>query len=369
MRGASQADGASGGVPLPRGPYWGDYASPADRRACRAMIRTGSRSFFTASLLLPKSIREPAYAFYAFCRLSDDLVDLEPAETDAVERLQRRLDALYAGRPADHPADRALADVVRAKRVPKELLAALLEGFAWDRDGRRFATLGEVYDYSARVAGSVGAVMAVLMGARGAETLARACDLGVAMQLTNIARDVGEDARAGRLYLPTDWLREEGIDPDAFLADSRFTPALGRVVQRLLDAAADLYRRAEPGIAHLPASCRPAIHAARLIYAEIGAEVAAAGFDSVSRRAVVPKRRKLALAARAAAGWTRESLEDGRAPALAETQFLVRAAALPETVPGAPALAPDGLDAKFAFMIELFARLEARDHAAGRAAD
>ena len=131
--------------------------------------------------------------------------------------------------------------------------------------------LDDVQAYAARVAGSVGAMMTVLMGIRDPATLARACDLGVAMQLTNIARDVGEDARSGRLYLPRAWLRAEGIDPDAWLAAPIFTPAIGHVVARLLRAADQLYRRAEDGIAGLPRGCRPAIFAARHIYAAIGA--------------------------------------------------------------------------------------------------
>ncbi len=107
--------------------------------------------------------------------------------------------------------------------MPRELPEALLEGFEWDLVGRRYETLEELQAYAARVAGSVGAMMAVLMGARSAAVLARACDLGVAMQLTNIARDVGEDARQGRLYLPLAWLREAGIDPERLARSARFS--------------------------------------------------------------------------------------------------------------------------------------------------
>ena len=97
---------------------------------------------------------------------------------------------------------------------------------AWPgtREVRRYETLQDLDAYAARVAGSVGAMMTLVMGQRAPEIVARACDLGVAMQLTNIARDVGEDARAGRLYLPLQWLREAGIDPDAWLAKPVFTP-------------------------------------------------------------------------------------------------------------------------------------------------
>ena len=121
-------------------------------------------------------------------------------------------------------------------------------------------------------------MMALLMGVRTPEGLARACDLGVAMQLSNIARDVGEDARMGRLYLPQAWLVEAGIAPDARLAAPVFSPALGAVVRRLLDAADALYRRVDAGVARLPLACRPGINAARFLYAEIGHEVARSGF-------------------------------------------------------------------------------------------
>jgi phytoene synthase len=141
----------------------------------------------------------------------------------------------------------------------------------------------------------VGVLLTLLMGELREETLSRARDLGIAMQLTNIARDVGEDARRGRLYLPLDWLEEAGIEPEAFLRHPRPSPALAGVVRRLLEEAERRYASADVGIEQLPPRCRPAIRAARLIYAEIGACVSQANFDSVSRRAVVPRWRKLWL--------------------------------------------------------------------------
>ncbi len=233
-------------------------------------------------MLLPPKVRRPAYGLYAFCRLSDDAVDEAGGDrAAALARLERRLALAQAGLPQDHPADRALAEVLAVHAIPEALPRALLEGLAWDTQGRRYATLSDLSAYAARVAGAVGAMMSLVMGVRDPNALARACDLGVAMQFTNIARDVGEDARAGRLYLPLDWLAEAGIEPDAFLADPQATPALRRVVARLLDAAEQLYARSEAGIAVLPLSCRPAIRAARLIYAEIGRAVEANGLDSV----------------------------------------------------------------------------------------
>lgn len=304
---------------------------PADLEACRCAIRHGSKSFHAASRLLPGRVRDPALALYAFCRLADDAVDLNAEKPAAVRSLQDRLDRAYAGRPVDSPADRAFAAMVATHDMPRALPEALLEGFAWDAVARRYATLSELRAYSARVAAAVGAMMTVLMGVREADTLARACDLGVAMQLTNIARDVGEDAAEGRLYLPLDWLDAAGIDPERFLAAPGPSPALAEVVRRLLAEAQRLYYRAEAGIAALPISARPAIYAARLIYAEIGVRVRAAGHDSVTRRAVTSTGRKLALAGegmlRAAAASAMPRSAVLHAPPLPETAFLVAAAA------------------------------------------
>ena len=145
----------------------------------------------------------------------------------------------------------------------------MCRGLAWDAEGRRYETLSGVRDYSARVASAVGAMMTVLMRVRDPDALARACDLGVAMQLTNIARDVGEDALEGRLYLPLEWLDHAGIEPEAFLADPQGTKAVRAMVKRLLIEAEHLYLRSEAGIGALPLTIRPGIFAARFIYAGI----------------------------------------------------------------------------------------------------
>ena len=350
------------------------HASPADLSACRSLLSNGSRTFFTASFLLPRGVRDPATALYAFCRQADDAVDLGASPQDAVRDLRERLERAYAGRPRPDPVDRAFADVVADFAIPRILPEALLEGIEWDARPHRYRDLSALYAYAARVAGTVGAMMAVVMGARAPEQIARACDLGVAMQLSNIARDVGEDARAGRLYLPLAWLREAGIDPDAWLSRPVYSAALGGVVQRLLQAADALYARADTGICGLPSGCRPAIFAARLLYAEIGAEVRRAGLDSVSRRAVVPGHRKAGLVARALARATLPAPvpapvpAPGRhAPILEEVRFLVEAVA---AVSRPRALAP--LDARravpwwrfgerFAQAIELFIALEQRE--------
>ena len=313
-----------------------DDAGEADFAACRAMLRAGSKSFAAASLLLPARVRRPAAALYAFCRMADDAVD-EADDPGAIDALRRRLDLAYEGAPFDSPIDRAFARVAAEQEMPRELMEALIEGFAWDAEGRRYATIGELCAYGARVAATVGAMMTVLMGPRDPDTLARACDLGVAMQLTNIARDVGEDARNGRLYLPTAWLEDARVDAQAFLRKPAFDERLGSVIERLLRYAGGLYARSDVGIAMLPPDCRAAIRAAHLIYADIGREIARARFDSVSRRAVVSTRRKLWLVLRSLFERAEERLLDGRAaPPLPETKFLVTAVA--RTVHAAPRL-------------------------------
>lgn len=338
---------------------WPDAATlPAyDLAECRRLMRGGSKTFFAASLLLPARVRAPASALYAYCRLADDEIDLGADAGAAMVSLQLRLDAVYDGRPRAIDADRALACVVHRWRIPRELLDALLEGFLWDASGRRYETLADVHAYGARVAGTVGAMMSLVMGARDEASLARACDLGVAMQLTNIARDVGEDARNGRLYLPRRWLAEAGIDADAWLAAPRFEPGIAQVVERLLAAADTLYARAEHGIALLPRDCRPAIHAARLVYAEIGREVERRGFDSVTQRAVVPRSRKLALLARAS-GAAVVAPADARTPlpVLPAVRFLVEAARDTEPPPSADATPSRSFDDRVGWMISLTER-------------
>ncbi|MEL6701717.1 MAG: phytoene/squalene synthase family protein, partial [Pseudomonadota bacterium] len=245
--------------------------------------------------------------------------------------LQERLDLAYAGTPRNSPYDRAFAAMIEDHDMPRALPEALLEGLAWDAMERRYDTLSGVFDYSARVASAVGAMMTVLMGVRDPHALARACDLGVAMQLTNIARDVGEDARARRIYLPLEWMDEAGIAVETFFAEPLPVAPVRRMVKRLLAEADRLYLRSTSGIAALPLEARPGIFAARYIYAGIGREVRRNGFDSISRRAHTSKAQK--------AGWlARSVLESGVSVimpqpavlygrALPEVQFLVDAAA------------------------------------------
>jgi len=266
----------------------------------------------------------PTLALYAYCRHGDDVIDGDETFEDiaaskidekaakeaTLKRLHTRLDAAYDRSvlvdDLHTPVERTFAAVVRAFDVPKDLPLALLEGFEWDMyddmeaDSCRYETLEDTIAYSVRVASAVGGMMVALMphDLRRPEVIARAFDLGIGMQLTNISRDVGEDARNGRIYLPNQWLKEEGVNRQALLSgDPKMTPALGRVVKRLLDTADVYYQRADAGIKFLPADCQLAVQGAGCIYGDIGRVVRANGYDSVSTRAMTTKKRKMFLLA------------------------------------------------------------------------
>jgi phytoene synthase len=339
-------------------------ATAADLDACHAAIRVGSRTFHAASRLLPERVRGPALSLYAFCREADDAIDQSGEPRAALRTLEDRLDRAYRRDPIDNAADRALADVVAKFQIPHAVPAALLEGFAWDAEGRVYDDLPALRAYAMRVAGTVGVMMSLLMGVRSPGALARAADLGVGMQLSNIARDVGEDARLGRVYLPRDWLREAGIDAEEWLSDPQFEPDLGRIVSRLVGEAQALYERAAVGVAELPPECRPAIHAARLMYAEIGRKVARAGGDSVSSRAVVSVRRKLLVLAQAITASVTAPRAAGSFEVLPEARFLLDAVAehdLRHGVCGDALVGENLLVREFALALSAFERLERQD--------
>ena len=331
---------------------------PDDLAHCHEAIRHGSLSFHAASKLLPAKVRDPALALYAFCRLADDEVDEGDHQAGAVLRLQERLDAAYAGKPHNAPEDRAFAAIVEDFDMPRALPEALLEGLAWDAAEHRYDTLSGVRDYSARVASAVGAMMCVLMRVRDPDALARACDLGVAMQLTNIARDVGEDARMGRIYLPLDWLAEAGIDPVNFVREPLPTNNVRKMVKRLLAEADRLYRRSEAGIDVLPLQARTGIWAARLIYAGIGKQLRKQGFDSISMRARTTGRQKL--------GWVMQAGARTATSLIMPKSAVIYAKPLPEVaflVDATSRARPE--QGRSSSVLEILAELKAREAGIG----
>jgi phytoene synthase len=275
----------------------------ADLAVCEASIRRHSRSFYAASRLLPKGVRDAAVATYAFCRAADDAVD-DPGSTSAAQArhaaTRRRLDDIYRGKRADTASGRAFALVAAAAGIPREEPAALLDGMAQDLGSVRIGDEDALLLYCYRAAGVVGRMMSRIMGCGDPEALGRAVHLGIAMQLTNIARDVGEDARRDRVYLPSTWLEEAGGSAPDVLAAEASAP-VRRVTHRVLALAERYYASGIAGIGLLPWRCRPAILSAALLYRAIGRQVAARDGDGVTGRARVGTPRKVALIATAAA--------------------------------------------------------------------
>ena len=278
--------------------------------ASHATIRKGSKSFAAASVLLDRKARESAWGLYAWCRYCDDVVDgqelggamaavINPdAKLAQLRMLTRR--ALETEAPVP-PEFEMLRSVGRANGLGLSGPMALLDGFDMDVEARAYATLQDTLDYAFHVAGIVGVMMAQVMGVKDRSTLDRACDLGLAFQLTNIARDVMEDARAGRIYLPADWLVAEGVaaDPQAVLAPEN-REAVARVAARLVRTADGYYRSARAGVASLPLRRAWAIAAARDVYRQIGREVLKRGRRAWDGRASTSGLTKLRLLGRGA---------------------------------------------------------------------
>lgn len=275
-------------------------------------IAHGSRSFAAASRLLDATTRESTVLLYTWCRHCDDVVDgqelgfgqatgprHDPAQ--ALDQLQAQTLAACQGHPADHPAFQGLAEVVRRHGIPSALPMEHLAGFGMDVRGTEFRTLDDLLLYCWRVAGVVGVMMARVMGVTHPDTLDRACDLGMAFQLTNIARDVLEDAAIGRVYLPSDWLAEEGIEGAEGLLDPAHREGIARVAARLVAQADPYYRSARAGIADLPMRCAWSIATARGVYREIGRKVVRVGAHAWDQRIGTTAVEKLWFVARGAA--------------------------------------------------------------------
>ena len=257
----------------------------------RAIIRQHSKSFALAARLLSPVVRRRAERLYAWCRYADDAIDHAPtprAAVVALAELRAELDAIYAGRTPATAAGHMLKAVAEDIRLPREYPDELLRGMEMDAAGQRYKTFDELLLYCHRVAGVVGLMMCHAMGVADDRAAVHAGHLGIAMQLTNIARDVAEDWARGRLYLPTDWL---GGEPPAGQPhdDSTTAPA----IRRLLDEAVRYYESGDAGLPHLDLRSRLAVRTARAAYAAIGTEVRRKGCRPSGGRAVTSKVTKL----------------------------------------------------------------------------
>lgn len=273
-------------------------------------IARGSKSFAAASLLFDRPTRERAWLLYAWCRRCDDIADGQDhghgmtRVADAPARLaevRALTEAALAGAVVGDPAFDALRIVAGETGLPPAWPRDLLAGFALDADEWRPRSEDDLYRYCYHVAGVVGCMMAVAMGVPPDDeaTLDRACDLGMAFQLANIARDLDEDDRAGRCYLPVDWLVEMDMPPGEVFKP-HFRPRLAVLAGRLASKAAAFEESARVGTRALSGRSAWAVLAAANIYGAIGREVARRGERAWDRRVTTSAAQKLGFIARAA---------------------------------------------------------------------
>lgn len=276
-----------------------------DRRCSQQVLAQHSKSFALAGRLFPPGPREDAAAVYAWCRRCDDAVDLaDPCQqAEALEGLREQLALLYGGAPTSDPILSAFQEVARERQIPSFYPEELLEGLAMDVEFRRYETMDDLMLYCYRVAGTVGLMMCHVMGVSDQRALRHAAHLGMAMQLTNICRDVIEDWERRHLYLPDQvlgpavaaqlWARRGEPLPRELKGD------IAAAVQRLLAQAAQLYRSGDAGMRWLSWRCAVSVRTARYVYSAIGRIIESRHHDVWAGRAVVPLRTKLLHVARA----------------------------------------------------------------------
>ena len=266
-------------------------------------IRHGSKSFHMASRLFDRQTRERAWLLYSWCRHCDDQCDgqtLGHADRTKVRESYAESEAktlvVLDGKPGTELPFEALRVVCAETGIPRRFVLDHLRGFALDSEGWRPQDETELLAYCYYVAGAVGCMMAVVMGVDPEDepTLARAADLGIAFQLSNIARDVADDHKAGRCYLPESWMEQHGVDPKNPLRPER-REALVALVRRLTDLSERFEASAREGVPKLPFRARWAVLAASRIYGAIGRRVASLGPNAWDGRVVVRKREKLAF--------------------------------------------------------------------------
>jgi 15-cis-phytoene synthase len=265
---------------------------------CRWMITKGSKSFSLAARLFDSDTRDAAFFLYGWCRYCDDQVD-QAGMGESSEQLERRLAKLseatrsvFSGAAQEQAVFIAMQYIVQRYSIPAHYALELIEGMAMDARGTRYQTFNDLALYCYRVAGTVGLMMSHVMGLRDEQALKHAADLGIAMQLTNIARDITEDASMGRIYLPLEWLKEADIAPEE-IAAVKNRPKLALVTKRLLQEAQRYYLSGDDGLWHLSFRSACAVAAARHVYAEIGSLLLDKGPSAWDQRSYITFARKL----------------------------------------------------------------------------
>jgi 15-cis-phytoene synthase len=275
------------------------------------LTRKSRSNFFYAFLCLPRPQREALYAVYAFCRIVDDAVDVgqdQPAKRKELDRWRGEIAQVFDGSPT-HPAAQRLQAAVKLFPIPREALNEIIAGVEMDLDRSTYKTFDDLYPYCYRVASAVGLCCIEIFGYSDARAREYAVNLGVALQLTNIMRDVQPDALAGRVYLPQDDLDRFGV-ATGDLAAGRYTPEFLRLMQHQAARAHDYYERAW---AALPRSDEHRLFAAEIMgrtYFALLETIERRRFRVFGERVSVPTPRKLGIALRC---WVRSRWGEKRA--------------------------------------------------------
>jgi len=281
-----------------------DVADTHDNyEACRLYTRHYARTFYFASHVLPEEKRRAAYAIYAFCRYADNIID-ESRAADGPARPLKRLQALrdqlryvYTHAETMDPKLLAFRETVLRYDIPEEYFLDLLRGVEMDLLKTRYRTFEELREYCYCVASVVGLMMTRILGAADERALRHAEELGIAMQLTNILRDIGEDYGRGRIYLPQDEIDEAGYS-EWRLARGEVDDAFRDLMAFQIARARRYYRLAEEGVPLLTGDgSRYCVRLMSGAYGKILDAIERNGFDVFTRRAYVPLHRKLVVAA------------------------------------------------------------------------
>jgi 15-cis-phytoene synthase len=263
----------------------------------RRLARASKSNFYYAFLFLPRDKREAVTTAYAFCRQTDDLIDDAaslPAAVEALKRWREELDRCYAG-TATHPTFQALAQILSRFPIPQEYFADIIAGCEMDATHTRYATFEDLTLYCYRVASCVGLVCIEIFGYTNPETRQYARDMGTAFQLTNIIRDVGQDARRGRIYLPQEDLRRFGV-PEADILECRPTPPFVELMRFQAERAKSYFARAQA-----PREDRPRLVAAeimRSIYRALLQAIEDGGYPVLGDPIALSRPRRISLAFR-----------------------------------------------------------------------
>lgn len=259
---------------------------------CLDVTRRRARNFYYGFLLLPAEKRRAICAIYAFMRRCDDLSDERGGSAAALENWRGQLDAALAGRPLEDPVWPAFADAVVRYSIPHRYFHEMIDGVSSDLSRRRIETFAELYDYCYHVASVAGLTATYIFGFASPEALELAEKCGIAFQLTNILRDVGEDASLGRMYLPAEDLRSFALDDSALLeSDPRFI----KLMQFQTARARSYYTQAAPLLQLVDRSSRPALWALMRIYSRLLERIESSNFRVITRRVRVSSLEKLLI--------------------------------------------------------------------------